>query len=171
MTMDNEQLISLFLDLYQADKGAKDYLDFFVNPDIDKRMDKAKAAVLRAVMRIKRGMVKPRMTAVKDAIKSISSLSPGEEYVARIMLYTFEQFCLAAMSGRMQDQTLRSIVRHLNETVIYADKNGLASTIFPKIQNIIAGLKTDYMYRRQFKELMQISFENALYDCSNRIKL
>lgn len=169
MKMDNEQLVSLILDIYNAKKEAKDYLDFFANPDIEQRIEKAKNIIKKSVIRLKRGILKPRMKTVKDAVKSISSLSPGEEYVAEIMTFAFEQFCIGAMFGRIQDATLRSIIRHLKETVIYVDSNGLSNIFIPRIEKTIESLKTDYMFRREFKNLMTESLKIALENSSSDI--
>ena len=39
--MDAAQLTELITDLYEARSEAKEYLDFYINPDIDKKMAKA----------------------------------------------------------------------------------------------------------------------------------
>lgn len=169
--MDKDQLINLVLDVYKAKKEAKDYLDFFENPDIDKRMEKARADIQKAIIRVKRGLLKPRMLVVKDAIKSISSLSPGEEYIADIMVYAFNEFCIGAMFGRMKDATLRSVVKLMNDTVIFADKNGLSASVLPRMQATIQSLKTDYIYRREFKRIIEDSFAVAIENCGRQIYL
>lgn len=160
--MDKDQLVSLVLNLYKAKLESKDYLDFFLNPDIDKRLKKAQASIDKAVYRSRRGVVKPKITQVKNAVNSISALDPGDEYVVDIMIYAFIQYCSAGMWGRMNDATIKSIMKHLTDTIVFADKCGLSDKALPLLQNAIDQLKTDYMYRRDFKRNMEETLSQAI---------
>lgn len=167
--MDKDQLGSLILNLYAAKKDAKDYLDFFVDPDIDKRLDKAKQIIDKSIFRVKRGIVKPKLKNIKDAIKSISSLTPGDEYVAEIMTYSVERFFAGAMFGRMSDTTLRSVLKLMKDTILFADKAGLAEYSIPRIESAIENLKTDYMYRREFKRIVSETFKESVEDTGKKL--
>ena len=45
VNMDKEQLIELILEVYAARKDAKEYFEFFLNPDVGKLLDKYELAV------------------------------------------------------------------------------------------------------------------------------
>ena len=45
------QIAELVLDLYAARPEAKEYLDFYVQPDIDKRLERAKSNIKKEINR------------------------------------------------------------------------------------------------------------------------
>ncbi|MDE5686815.1 MAG: hypothetical protein K2I26_09685, partial [Paramuribaculum sp.] len=67
--MTAEQISEMVLELYAARPEAKEYLDFFVSPDIDRRLDKARSAIRKEVGRHSRGRNKSRSTKVRRYIK------------------------------------------------------------------------------------------------------
>ncbi len=49
--MNAEQIAELVLDLYSARPEAKEYLEFYISPNIDKKLEKAKAAIDKELLR------------------------------------------------------------------------------------------------------------------------
>lgn len=46
-TLPHEQIVQVVLDLYDARKAAKEYLEFYMDPDAAKAVENAKKAVLK----------------------------------------------------------------------------------------------------------------------------
>ncbi|MDE5643478.1 MAG: hypothetical protein K2I56_08295, partial [Muribaculaceae bacterium] len=53
--MSREQLIDIILNVYSARKEAKEYFEFFLNPDSDALLEKYRELVKKEVIRAKRG--------------------------------------------------------------------------------------------------------------------
>ena len=83
--MSAEQISEMVLDLYAARSEAREYLDFFVSPDIEKKLDKSRSLIKKEMSRNSKGRNKSRSTRIRRFIKDISSLNPGAEPVAEII--------------------------------------------------------------------------------------
>ncbi|MDE6051616.1 MAG: hypothetical protein K2G08_08020, partial [Paramuribaculum sp.] len=59
-TMTAPQIADLVVELYEARPEAKEYLDFFVKPDIDAKLEKARSAIRKEASRTSRGYSKMR---------------------------------------------------------------------------------------------------------------
>ena len=81
--MTREQIIQIVLDAYAARKEVREYFDFFIDPDVDKLMEKTIARIDKELMRGKHGRSTSRITLVRRAIKDFASFDPGAEYFAR----------------------------------------------------------------------------------------
>ena len=82
--MSAQQLTELITDLYEARSEAKEYLDFYINPDIDKKMAKTKSLIAKEAGRTSRGRARPRTTRIRRFIKDIESLNPGASMWPRL---------------------------------------------------------------------------------------
>lgn len=160
--MDAAQLTELITDLYEARSEAKEYLDFYINPDIDKKMTKAKSLIAKEVGRTSRGRARPRSTRVRRFIKDIESLNPGAEHVAEAMTYTIEQFCLTGSVNWVKESTQRSVGRLVADTVRLADRGGVLSLFLPRIETAIDGMDKSHFHSRDFRNVLKDSLNDAL---------
>lgn len=147
--LDANQLRELVMDLYEAKCDTRYYLDFFVNPDIDARMEAAKIAVSKELKRAGRGYSKARISVVKKGIASITCLQPGVEYCMEIMLFSLEMLCLSGHIFAFRDGLVKSTCRLLNDTIVYADRNQLLASCLPRLEKAIEDIPSPY-YRRSF---------------------
>lgn len=160
--MDAEQLRSLVAELYQARPEAKEYLDFFVLPDIDKRLDKTKTAIRKELMRTSRGHNRGRSTRVRRFIKDISSLNPGAEHVVEIMTYAVETAAEVGSSDHVKDTTQHAVARLLGETVRLADAAGQLDLCVGRLRKAIEAMSRRVWYSRQYRELLQSALDDAI---------
>ena len=137
------QISELVLDLYDARPEAKAYLDFFVAPDIDRKLEKAKTAITREMSRNSRGRNKARSTKIRGFIKDISSLNPGSEHVAEIMTYAVEVICLVGNEQNIKPATQNGLARLLHDTVIYVNGSGLLGIYLPRIEKAVNGIMVE----------------------------
>lgn len=153
--MSAEQLSTLILDLYAARKDAKDYLDFFVNPDIEARLDKARTQIDKEMRRLSRGRSTTRISKVKAYIASITSLGAGAEADADILLHVVEQACEMPAHGFVKESLQRGFALILERLVILVDSAGMLSAYLPRIEQAIDSMSSNYFFRNQFKRLMR----------------
>lgn len=162
VNLSQEQLIELITDLYEARKEAKDYLDFYVNPDINKRLDKARTAIVKEAVRKSRGYSRLRMTRIRGYIKDIASLNPGAEPVLEIMTYALECICAIGSKDWIKDATQRGSAKLLRDTVAYADRNGMLGDYLPRIEKAVNDMKSPLLRSNEFKKLLRESLSEAI---------
>lgn len=153
-TLEKDQIIEMILDLYAARPEAKEYLDFWVSGDIDSKMTKAKAAIVKEVSRRQRTRPRPRMTKIKRIIKDIVTLNPDSEAIAEIMTFAVERMCAVGSEGWIKDTTQKSTAKLLHDTLIYAKKSGEYNIVFNRIDAAISNMSTDYWWSRDFKMML-----------------
>lgn len=161
--MDAPQMAELITDLYQARPEAKEYLDFFAQPDIDKRLDKAKTNIRKELFRTSRGRNRGRSTRVKRFIKDIVSLNPGAEAVVEIMTYAVVTAAQAGSDSWVKETTQRAMGRLLADTVIYADAAGLLDRCVPQLEAAIDAMngtsQHSAAYRRTLRDVLRSTLE------------
>lgn len=69
-TLNHDQITEMVLELYAARKEAKDYLDYFMNPDEEKMQEKYRAIITKEFLPIPAGL----RGAHRDAAKPSRSL-------------------------------------------------------------------------------------------------
>lgn len=153
--MTAEQIAEMVLDLYAARPEAKEYLDFFVSPDIDKKLDKARSAIKKEISRTSRGRNRARSTKVRRLIKDVASLNPGAEYVAEIMTFALETMCETSKTQIIKTTTQNGFARLLHETLLFIDSNGALSQFLPRIETAVNAMVSHHWRNGEFKSLLQ----------------
>lgn len=160
--MTAEQISEMVLELYAARPEAKEYLDFFVSPDIDKKLDKARSSIKKELNRNSRGRNKSRSTKIRRFIKDISSLNPGSEAVAEIMTYSIEQICGVGNDQWIKSSTQIGYSRLLHDTVLYIDAVGLLKEYLPRIQHAVDDMRSSIWRSNEFKRLLQSELKEKI---------
>lgn len=160
--MDAAQIAEMVLELYDARPEAKEYLDFFVTPDIDKKLDKACAAIKKEAMRSSRGRNRARSTKVRRIIKDISSLNPGAEPVAEIMTYAIEVIAKVADDQLIKTSTQSGFARLLHDTIVYADSAGILGDYLGRLEAAVNGMQSSWWRGNEFKTLLQKELKETL---------
>lgn len=160
--LDAEQMRALILDVYDARREAKEYLDFFADPDVGGMLRKYKNALVKECGRVSRGRARPRMSKVRKHIKDFASFNPGDEYVAEIMVTAMELLCHAGSDTWVPEQTQRSIAKLLESTILFILTHGVQQQMLPRIDTAIKDMKSSVFYRNQFKRLLRETLEDTL---------
>ena len=160
--MTADQIGELILDLYDARPEAKEYLEFFIKPDIDSKLEKARSAIRKEMWRTSRGHNRARSTRIRRTIKDIASLNPGEEPVCEIMTYAVEQACAAGSEQWIKDSTQKTFARLLNDTVREADRSGMLDVYLPRIELAIKSMRSSWIRSNEFKSLLKETLHDTL---------
>lgn len=131
--LDKDGIIQVILDLYSARKEAKDYLDFFIDPDIDTRMDKARQAIIKEMTRGRRD-AKARISHIRKIIKDIASLQPDAEFVAELMVFAVESAYTSSRTLRFRPTLVGGTERLVNDTVKFLDTHELLARFIPRLE-------------------------------------
>lgn len=159
-----DDMRELILSLYEARAEAKDYLDFFVNPDIDRRLEKARAAIRKEMFRTSRGYNKARSTRIRRFINDISSLDAGDEAVCEIMTYAVECAAKAGSDQTVKEVTQKGMCRLLSDTVRFADRVGLLGVYLPRITAAVDDMNSNIFRKNLFKRVLKETLEETLND-------
>lgn len=136
--LNKEQLIQLILDAYSARKETKEYLEFFLNPDINSLLDKYKLAIHKELKRVKRGhYCKARISFIKKQIKNFSSFQPGYQAEIELLLDTIK-FSLECQSNSYFSDTLISGIGSLVTTLLdIANANLIADSVLSQLRTLL----------------------------------
>lgn len=159
-TMTAEQISEVLLDLYAARREAKEYLDFFVQPNLSEKMEKAKKGITKEMLRTVKRYARPRMTKIRQIISDLKSLNPGSEPVAEIMTFSIEEICRIGTHRYLLETTRRNASKLLIDTLMYIDRAGLFSVYLPRLSNAVAGMDTTDYYCGSFGRLMRDTLQD-----------
>ena len=146
--MSREQLEQMILDCYESRKEIKAYLDFFMNPDIGKLMEKYKIAISREMARGKRGYSKARISVIRNLIKEFSSFQPGFEAETELRVYALSIGLLAETGLRFTDTLINGITQLMMQTLEAADRNMVADRL---LERLTAMLDSPHSGTRYFR--------------------
>lgn len=137
-TLQKGEIIEMVLDLYDARKEAKEYLEYYLNPDEKEKLKEYKTIILNEFFP-KRGDRKCRFSVCRKAIADFRKVYPAPENLADLMLYLVENACEAAdLWGDLWESFYDSTESNFEATMKFITKNGL----LPKFQKRIeAALK------------------------------
>lgn len=165
LTLSSDQKDELILDLYSARAEAKEYLDFFVDPDIEKLLDKTVTAIAKEINRkAKRQYLKPRITKIRALIKKVATLNPGREYVVELMTRTIEEAAKAGSRFWFTEAHDTAFSRILSDTVILADETGILTLTVGRLKDIIESISSSAYSRpsKHFKGVLQNALDRAI---------
>lgn len=153
LNFDREQLTQLILDLYSARKEAKDYFDFFINPDVPALYEKYCKQINKEMLRGKYGRSTARISKIKQSIKEFASFGVGPEAQIDLILYAV-RLGIIEERRKFYNKTLVIGIGSLLENVIeIADKNLVVDKVVPRINALLDGKVgtqafTNYLRRR-----------------------
>lgn len=160
--MSAEQISEMVLDLYAARSEAKEYLDFFVSPDIEKKLDKSRSLIKKEMSRNSKGRNKSRSTRIRRFIKDISSLNPGTEPVAEIMTFAVETFCEVGSDQIIKTSVQNGYARLLHDTIIYINDAGLVGDYLPRIEKAVDSMSSSWWRGNEFKKLLKQELKETM---------
>ncbi len=98
-SFDREQLVEVILNAYSSSKEAKEYFEFFLNPDPEFLYEKKLDIVIKELNKSKRGYCKARVSVMRAAVKQLEDYGVGTEWVVKLMaeiikgIVIIEKFC------------------------------------------------------------------------------
>ncbi|WP_341459999.1 DUF6155 family protein [Parabacteroides goldsteinii] len=151
--LNKEQIIEVMLELYDARKEAKEYLEFYLNPNEDEKLEEYKR-IIRDEFFPRRGEPKCRFNICRKAISDFKKLKPHPACLADLMLYYIETGCeMTSMYGDMWEQYYTTL-----------------ETNFAKAMELIAQLGYTKQFSKRIERMLKSiedcgwGFPDALYD-------
>ena len=91
-TLEKDEIIEMVIELYDARKEAKEYLEFYLNPNESSKLDEYKK-IIENEFYPSCGNPKTRFSVCRKAVNDFMKLKPAPELVADLMLFYCEQAC------------------------------------------------------------------------------
>ena len=125
--MSKEHVIEFVLEVYRNNKPTKEYLDYLLNPNEKKMLEKYRNIIIEEFYPTKRVLEpKTRFSVCKKAISEFRSLKPAPELLADLLLTLPELACeFTNEFGDMWEQYYDSAETNFNIALKYIYEHGL----------------------------------------------
>lgn len=151
-----EQLSQIILDLYDARKEAKEYLEFFLHPNVDKVLAQQLALVEKEMRRQKWGRSRGRVTNIKKAVTELITLKPGDETVLEMLFKTIFIIGKADRVVELTESQEKLVGDLTNQIIDVSNSAGLASLTLNTFNSFIQ----NEQYSLRFRRLVSQAIEN-----------
>lgn len=141
-----DELRQLILEIYDRSKDAKEILDFYSYPDIEKKYEQYLNLIIKEVGRVKHRRPAPRMRQLRSIIRKFSRLQPGDEAVARLMVETVTEICEMAHSNYIEDKLTEQTAKFLSDTIEYLTPRRLLDEYIYRLQRAILSVRPNDPY-------------------------
>lgn len=137
-TLDRDQLEEVILQIYEARKDAREFLEYFVNPDEHAMYEKYHSIITKE-FRPSRGRPKARTSVCKKAVKDFTLLHPDDRLITDMQLYVVESIVLYAnkMRGYIRESHINTAKYMLDQNLKLTFAVDMMSEYMPRIKSII----------------------------------
>ena len=132
-----EQVIEVVLELYDARKEAKEYLDYYVNPNDNEKLDEYKKIIYNEFYP-SRGEPKCRFSVCRKAVSDFKKLKPDTICIADLMLFYIETGVeFTAEYGDMWEQYYTTLENNFGKTMEFICNNGYLEEFRLRIEKML----------------------------------
>ena len=127
MSMPKEEIIGMVLEMYDARKEAKEYLEFYANPDEDGKLEEYRKIITEEFYPAKSTREpKTRFSVCRKAVSDFKKLKPSADKLADLMLCYVENACQFTCDyGDMWEQYYTSVENNFEKTMAFIAKNNM----------------------------------------------
>jgi len=124
LSLTNGQMIETVLEMYENIKPAKEYLEYFMNPNEQEMFEKYKAIIVKEFYPTgKYTEPKTRFSVAKKAIADFRALKPSPELLGDLMLTLPEMACKLTFDyGDMSEQYYESASTNFEKALSFLKK-------------------------------------------------
>ncbi len=130
----------MVLDMYDARKEAKEYLEFYANPNEDAELDKYKKIIIDEFYPSKgKNLIgRTRFSVCRKAVSDFKKLKPSPDKLADLMLCYVENACEFTYDyGDMWEQYYTSVENNFDKTLAFIAKIDLLEHFKPRLRNCV----------------------------------
>lgn len=125
-SMEKGEIIAMVMEMYDARKEAKDYLEYYTAPNEDSKLEEYKRIITEEFYPLKNRDPKTRFSVCRKAVSDFKKLKPSEEALADLMVTYMENACQFTYDyGDMWEQYYISVEGNFEKTVQLIAKNNL----------------------------------------------
>lgn len=136
--LDRAHLEEFVLDIYSDVKPAKEYLDFFLNPDVNMVVEKTQRAIYSKVFRPNGDPVlKLKFSKINDIMKNFTNKVRDPYMVADMMMYLLTLLCDYGSKYSHGESFVRSLVANFGRLSKWLVSSGLENEYKNKMSSLI----------------------------------
>ena len=138
-SMPKEEIIGMVLEMYDARKEAKEFLEFYANPDEDSKLEEYKKIITEEFYPAKSTREpKTRFSVCRKAVSDYKKLKPSAEKLSDLMLCYVENACQFTFDyGDMWEQYYTSVENNFEKTMAFIAKNNLLDRFKPRLRQCV----------------------------------
>ena len=138
-TLDKFQIIEMVMELYDVRKEAREYLDYYINPNESSELEKFKKIVLKEFDDNVCRNPQCRFSVCRKALSDFKKLAPSADTLAEAMVFYIERvYEFSFCSGDLWEQYYDSAINNFRSTLKFLIKNNLLEPMMPRIVQIMA---------------------------------
>lgn len=128
----------MVIEMYDARKEAKDYLEYYANPDENGKLEEYKDIICAEFYPDGRRLPKARLSVCRKAVADFKKLKPSADALAELMLSYMENAIEFTHDfGDMSEQYYVSVEGNFAKTVEFIAKNGLLEKYDKRLQQCV----------------------------------
>lgn len=140
MSMDKSEIIKMVLELYSARKEAKEYLDFYAEPNEGQKLEEYKHIIREEFYPSRNREPKTRFSVCRKALSDFKKLKPSEDSVAELMVFYMENACQFTYDyGDMWEQFYDSVESNFDKTLRTSCFMTFGTSMIPESSNAFVG--------------------------------
>lgn len=137
--MSPEQIGEILLEVYDASREAKAWLDFYLDPDVDGFSEKYRKQIHLKCYGRNGNARRPKMRDCTRLISAFAKIVQDPTPIADLMLYFMEEVTrVGGIRGRWSESYCRSLAGHFRKTLEYLESTGLLSNFEPRVKRILS---------------------------------
>ncbi|MDE6017940.1 MAG: hypothetical protein K2G85_03900 [Muribaculaceae bacterium] len=137
--LDREHLEEFVLDIYSDVKPAKEYLDFFLNPDVNKLVEKTQRAIYSKIYKPNGDpLLRLKFSKINDIMKDFSNKVRDPYIVADMMEYLLTVLCGYGAKHHHGEAFVRSLVANFGRFSKWLVGSGLENEYKDRMRSLIA---------------------------------
>jgi hypothetical protein len=141
-SLNKEQIMDQFMEMYDKFKDVKTYYDFVFNPKEEKLVGEAKSKISNEYFPIKTKRAKLRRSTAQKYIKHFIMLGVDPFIVADIILFNIETAMKYSAKREMRYSSFyKSIAKSFEQGVSYVIANAITADFKDRIENIVTEAK------------------------------
>lgn len=131
-----QELRQLVLDIYSRSKEAKELLDFYAEPDIEKKLEEYCTKAEKEVYRYSRRAYRPRASKLNALIKKFAGLDVGDEAVIDLRMSILGGYTVIG-KNYLPENVILGAEKHLDALLEHVVKCRMEDIYFPQIRKQI----------------------------------
>lgn len=141
-SLTRDQIMEVVLDLYEARKEAREYLEYFISPD-ERGMAEKTIATISKEFSPSRGKAKARTSVCRRAIKDFTLLHPSPRLIANVRFHYIKEIIRYSIRLRwwIKESLEKALPNMLWDTLEYCFSNDIIDEMHPQITEIIKTLE------------------------------
>ncbi len=137
-SLTQKQVIDIVMQLYDAKKEAREWLEFYLQPDDAAKLAQYKKIINEEFYPERRREPQTRFSVCRKAISDFKKLKPRDEYLAELMVFYIETGCRFTYDyGDMWEQYYDSMARNFAATMKFLSEHHLIDRFQPNLDKIL----------------------------------